>query len=197
MDPIAADFPWYLFFTAMTFAWGACFGSYLNVCVYRIPLEISTALPASHCPYCKTPIKWYHNIPILAWLALRGKCAACKHKFSARYMVVELLTALLFLLVWFKLDWYAGSQLFGISPPRNIFFALRSGLPDDVRLGRTRDRVGAAGETHVDRGSGIWRNPDQGVAAESKGLPGFVSGHAKVVLVECPRYGHVRPMRFS
>ncbi len=116
MDPIAADFPWYLFFTAMTFAWGACFGSYLNVCVYRIPLEISTALPASHCPYCKTPIKWYHNIPILAWLALRGKCAACKHKFSARYMVVELLTALLFLLVWFKLDWYAGSQLFGISP---------------------------------------------------------------------------------
>ncbi len=114
--PLAADFPWYLFFTAMAFAWGACFGSYLNVCVYRIPLDISTATPPSHCPACKTPIKWYHNVPIFAWLALRGRCASCHQKFSARYMIVELLTAILFTLVWFKLDWYGGPQLLGLTP---------------------------------------------------------------------------------
>jgi leader peptidase (prepilin peptidase)/N-methyltransferase len=108
---------WHLFFTVLSFTWGACIGSYLNVCIYRIPRELSTHKPSrSFCPSCKTQIKWFHNIPILSYILLRGRCAYCGKHFTARYAVVELLTAILFTLVWFKFDITPGYRPLGLVP---------------------------------------------------------------------------------
>ena len=78
------------------FALGASMGSFLNVVVYRLPLDMSLFRPGSRCPSCKRPIAWYDNIPIFAWFLLRGRCRYCRARFSVRYPLVELLTALLF-----------------------------------------------------------------------------------------------------
>jgi leader peptidase (prepilin peptidase) / N-methyltransferase len=79
------------------FALGMCFGSFLNVCIYRLPLGKSVVTPRSACPHCGDMIPLYHNLPVLSWLILRGKCRACKQPISPRYLVIELLTGLLFL----------------------------------------------------------------------------------------------------
>ena len=80
---------------------GAIVGSFLNVCIYRLPLGMAVNQPSrSFCPHCKTQIKWYHNLPVLSWLALRGRCAYCGQPIAARYPLVELLTALLFFFLW-------------------------------------------------------------------------------------------------
>ena len=78
---------------------GACIGSFLNVCIYRIPLDESVVAPRSHCMTCGKLIPWHHNLPVISYFALRGKCAFCKAAFSFRYAAVELLTAFLFVLV--------------------------------------------------------------------------------------------------
>jgi leader peptidase (prepilin peptidase)/N-methyltransferase len=85
------------------FVLGACIGSFLNVLIHRIPNEESIVFPNSACPKCKTAIKPYDNIPILSWLILGGKCRKCKEKISPRYVAVELLTAMLFMLVFFAI----------------------------------------------------------------------------------------------
>jgi leader peptidase (prepilin peptidase) / N-methyltransferase len=74
---------------------GAIFGSFFNVVAYRLPRGESLSRPRSRCPGCQTPIKPYDNVPIVSWLALRGKCRACGSRISARYPVVEAVTALL------------------------------------------------------------------------------------------------------
>jgi len=79
------------------FALGLAFGSFLNVCIYRLPREISVVHPRSACPRCSHPIAFYDNIPVLSWLLLRGRCRRCHTLISPRYLVVELLTAGLFL----------------------------------------------------------------------------------------------------
>jgi len=85
------------FLAAAIFALGLCFGSFLNVCIYRLPRGKSVVTPRSACPHCGDLIPLYHNVPILSWLILRGKCRACKQPISPRYLVIELLTGLLFL----------------------------------------------------------------------------------------------------
>jgi leader peptidase (prepilin peptidase)/N-methyltransferase len=110
------DFPWYLFFTILSVAWGACIGSFLNVCIYRIPIDLSVIKPDSHCPACKKPIAWYQNIPIFSYIFLKGKCANCGIKISARYVLVEILVALLFLLVWMKFNITPGARPLGLVP---------------------------------------------------------------------------------
>ncbi len=79
---------------------GAIFGSFANVIIYRMPAGESIVTPRSHCYGCKKIIPWYNNIPIVSWLILRGKCGSCGAKFSVRYLIVELITALLFSLCY-------------------------------------------------------------------------------------------------
>lgn len=77
---------------------GLIVGSFLNVCIARIPLESSIISPSSHCPRCKTPIRWYDNIPLVSFALLRGRCRTCGQRISWRYPLVELLNGLLFIL---------------------------------------------------------------------------------------------------
>ena len=95
-----------IFFSVCAFVLGAVVGSFLNVCIYRLPLDLSVNKPRrSFCPSCKAPILWYQNIPLVSWLFLRGRCANCGAKIAFRYFGVELITALLFLAVWNFFPW--------------------------------------------------------------------------------------------
>ena len=76
---------------------GACIASFLNVVIWRVPRGESIVTPPSHCPKCGSSIRWWQNIPILSWLALRGKCANCRAPISPRYILVEMLGGVLFL----------------------------------------------------------------------------------------------------
>lgn len=98
---------WNVFF----FMFGACVGSFLNVCILRIPKGESLVKPPSHCA-CGAPIKWYNNIPILSWFILRGKAPCCGRRFSFRYAFVEILTACLFLLCRLHFSDYATGYVF-------------------------------------------------------------------------------------
>ena len=84
------------------FIFGTLIGSFLNVCIYRIPAGQSIVTPASRCSHCQTPIRWYQNIPVLSFLVLRGRCASCGVSISVRYPFVEALTGVLFLLVYMR-----------------------------------------------------------------------------------------------
>ncbi len=85
----------FIIMLVLFFIFGAVIGSFLNVCVYRIPAKISIVWPPSHCPKCNNKIKWYDNIPILSYIILGAKCRNCKEKISIQYPMVELLTAVL------------------------------------------------------------------------------------------------------
>jgi leader peptidase (prepilin peptidase)/N-methyltransferase len=82
---------------------GVLIGSFLNVVIYRIPKGESIVFPASKCQSCRTPLKWYHNIPIFSWLFLRGKCGFCSEKISPQYPIVELLTGIIAVSLFYKL----------------------------------------------------------------------------------------------
>ena len=96
---IDQEFP--AFFASAIFVLGALVGSFLNVCIYRIPAKKSVVHPGSACA-CGKPIKWYDNIPILSWFILRGKARCCNAPYSFRYPFIELLTAGLFLAAWIQ-----------------------------------------------------------------------------------------------
>ena len=92
----------------ITFVVGSIVGSFLNVCIYRLPRDLSIILPPSRCPACNAPVKPHDNIPLISFIFLRGKCRHCRAKISPRYPLVEALNALLFVLVvWrFGLGWH-------------------------------------------------------------------------------------------
>jgi leader peptidase (prepilin peptidase)/N-methyltransferase len=83
-------------YASAIFVLGLAFGSFLNVCIYRLPLGISTVTPRSTCPKCKHLIAFYDNLPVVSWLLLRGRCRHCKTRISARYLFIEMLTGALF-----------------------------------------------------------------------------------------------------
>ena len=86
----------FYFFSGSAFVLGTIIGSFLNVCIYRIPAGKSIVSPPSSCPNCGHQIRWYQNIPILSYLFLGAKCASCKTKISLRYPAIEFLTGILF-----------------------------------------------------------------------------------------------------
>ena len=88
--PLNFDEPLTLIFLFFTFAFGASLGSFTNVVIYRLPLDMSVVHPASSCPTCKRAIRWYENVPILSYLILRGRCAGCGSSISVQYPLIEL-----------------------------------------------------------------------------------------------------------
>ena len=100
LEQINSAFP--AFFPAAFFAFGACVGSFLNVCILRIPAGRSIVRPGSRCA-CGKPIAWFDNIPILGWILLRGRARCCGRKISPRYPLVEFLTAAVFCAMWILL----------------------------------------------------------------------------------------------
>jgi len=97
------------FIAAFVFIMGLSVGSFANVCIYRIPNEMSIVKPSSRCPKCKTPIKPWHNIPILSDVFLGGKCAQCGERISIRYPIIELICGVLFLGAFYKLFYLEGN----------------------------------------------------------------------------------------
>jgi leader peptidase (prepilin peptidase)/N-methyltransferase len=97
LPEVNAAFPW--FFPGLVFVLGTMVGSFLNVCIYRIPADKSVVTPRSHCA-CGKPIAWFDNIPVLSWFLLRGKARCCGRPYSFRYVFVEALTGALFLACW-------------------------------------------------------------------------------------------------
>ena len=96
------DVYYFIVFGCFAFAFGACVASFLNVCIWRLPRGESVVRPASHCPNCNAPIRWWQNIPILSWCCLRGRCANCGKPISARYVIVEALGGILFLMAYLQ-----------------------------------------------------------------------------------------------
>jgi leader peptidase (prepilin peptidase)/N-methyltransferase len=112
---------------AFIFAFGAAWGSFLNVLVYRLPREVSVLRePPSSCPACATPIRWYDNIPLVSWLALRGRCRSCKVPISVRYPLVELAAGVLAVLAFLR--W--GVSVTGVEVTVFAWVSLALGLID-------------------------------------------------------------------
>ncbi len=109
----------YYFFLGTAFVLGSVIGSFLNVCIYRIPAGKSIVSPPSSCPHCGHCIRWFQNVPILSYLFLRGKCAGCGQQISLRYPLVEALTGGLFVLVLYS---------FGLSPATPVYWLFAAAL---------------------------------------------------------------------
>ncbi|MBR1965394.1 MAG: prepilin peptidase [Lentisphaeria bacterium] len=90
----------YWFWFAVVFVVGCCMGSFLNVCIWRMPLGESVITAPSHCPKCGHQIRWYENIPLVSFLCLRARCSGCKQPITWRYFIVELLTGILFAIAY-------------------------------------------------------------------------------------------------
>lgn len=121
------------------FVLGICIGSFLNVCIVRLPHEKSVVTPRSHCVQCKKTIRWHDNIPLLSFILLGGKCRYCKAKFSFRYFLVELLTGVTFVLFFLH---------FGLTPVLIAYLTMTCGfivatfvdfehriIPDEISIG--------------------------------------------------------------
>lgn len=140
-DPeVWAQVPFH-FWSVVFFGLGSMAGSFLNVCIHRMPRGESVVFPPSHCPHCGYAIPWYLNIPLVTWIYLRGKCRNCGAPISVRYFLVELLTALLFLFCWLTYGHYSAAVAV-------VFCILLAGLivatfidfehliiPDEITLG--------------------------------------------------------------
>ena len=117
---------------------GLAVGSFLNVLILRIPKGENIAFPASHCPRCGHNLKWYHNIPLLSWLALKGKCAFCKAPISPQYPLIELLTGLLYLTVALKTglgaSWFVTATLFALLLALSVIDFRYYAVPDSLNV---------------------------------------------------------------
>ena len=98
---------------------GLVVGSFLNVCIHRLPRRESLLWPASHCPACNRPLAWYENVPIVSWLVLRGRCRTCRAPIAGRYLLVELVTGVVFA---------GGAAVYGVTPLAAVRLAFASAL---------------------------------------------------------------------
>lgn len=129
-------------------AMGLVVGSFLNVCIYRLPNDLSVVTPASRCPSCEQPLRWYHNVPVVGWMALRGRCAFCRAPIHWRYPVVELLNAALWVAHGLLLPWepvLAVRLIFGSALLVLFFTDLDCRiLPNEITVGGTAAGLVAA-----------------------------------------------------
>lgn len=146
---IASDLPaWVL--RAAAFVFGALWGSFFNVAIYRWPRDMSVVSPPSHCPHCKTPIPAWRNVPILGYLLLRGRAACCGEKLSPRYFLVELASGAMCLALAERYMVGSNEALSSVAITTGLFFAFAGGLivaafvdlewleiPDEVSIGGT------------------------------------------------------------
>jgi leader peptidase (prepilin peptidase)/N-methyltransferase len=133
---------------ALAFLVGLILGSFLNVCIYRLPRDLSVVKPRSHCPACEKMIAWYDNVPLVSYALLGGRCRHCRERIPARYPIVELLTAVAFFLIVLKF----GPTLAAVK--MCLFSALLIGLvfadletmilPDEFTLGGALAGIGLA-----------------------------------------------------
>ena len=136
------------FWSLAFFFLGSIVGSFLNVCIHRLPLGMSIVTPPSHCPHCKYSIPWWLNVPLLTWLFLRGRCRNCGAPISPRYFIVELFTGLMFLACW--LAFSSRLHPYSTMPLVLVYTLFVSGLivatfidfehfiiPDEITLGGT------------------------------------------------------------
>ncbi len=118
---------------------GLLIGSFLNVCIYRLPRDLSVVKPRSYCPHCENTISWYDNIPVISYIALGGRCRGCRVGIPLRYPLVELLTAAVFFLGVYTLGWTAVALKFCVFAAMQIallFTDLEARiLPDEFTLG--------------------------------------------------------------
>jgi len=130
---------------AFVFIIGLCIGSFLNVVILRALSEESIVFPASKCPKCQTPLKWWHNIPVLSYILLGGKCAFCKEKISIQYPIIELVTGIIFTLIFLK---------FGMSIETLFMWAIASSM---IVLAGTdiREKVVFDAHTYIFTGLGF------------------------------------------
>jgi leader peptidase (prepilin peptidase)/N-methyltransferase len=133
--------PWDPVATSAVVLLGLCLGSFLNVVIYRLPRDQSLLRPGSRCPSCGRPIRAYHNIPVLGWLWLRGRCASCRAAIPPRYPIVELLGGGLTLLAAYGFPTTAGSvaALWMLLSLLAVFFIDLEHriIPDEISLGGT------------------------------------------------------------
>ncbi len=127
------------FYPVLAAVCGLLFGSFLNVCIFRIPRDLSVVAPRSFCPDCGEPIKWLDNVPLLSYALLRGRCRACGSPISFRYPIVELTTAILFAATALQYGWTLGTFKWALFEA--ILVALfwtdieERILPDELTLG--------------------------------------------------------------
>ena len=186
--------------SVFVFALGLVLGSFLNVCIYRLPLGDSVVHPRSRCPSCEAPIYWYQNVPVVSWLALRGRCARCEARISVRYPVVEMISGLALLTLWL---------VFGPGPafPIASFFALsmlalfftdydHQLLPDAITLTGTAVGLALSWFNPFLEGTGwnrVWLSI-AGAAIGSGLLWGFGALYGKIRGVEAMGMGDVKMM---
>jgi leader peptidase (prepilin peptidase) / N-methyltransferase len=113
------DVPGIVFPSAIVFIFGAVIGSFLTVCIARLPKGQSIAMPPSHCPHCQKPIRAYDNIPLLSYLWLQGRCRSCAQAISPRYFFVELVTAVLAVILFLR---------FGLTPAFFIYLVFAAAM---------------------------------------------------------------------
>ncbi len=128
---------WWL--AAFVFVMGAIIGSFLNVCIYRLPKRESIIFPASYCPSCKKNIRWHDNIPFLSHIVLRGRCRSCKTAIPLSYITVEFLTGVLLLALFLAFGltpkFFAYSVFtFGLIVATFVDFQIQE-IPDEISLG--------------------------------------------------------------
>ena len=124
----------------VVFIFGSMIGSFLNVCIYRIPREESVVSPGSRCTSCKKPIPWYYNIPFLSYIILMGKCRYCKKRISFRYFAVELISALAFLTLFYYFGLTAKFWIYSL-----VTFALIVTTFVDLEFQIIPDRISLGG----------------------------------------------------